>query len=776
MNWRTLNNKLSIPFLLGCLTTLILALLFSGSELEKSIGVSSSKITSKLSLPKISFNFSDFSKESAPNISAKPNLDLNIGEDVGEVAINKNENNLPNEISGNINIPNLEDLGLTISDAAAKTAPPNSLKISEDNKYLELPVDPTSNLEPKLNLPKLANSVTKNEEFLEYEGIGTKSKPIDSIQQKAQIERLTHFNSANQNINDFYFFDQQFLPKKYTPAEKQLLTTQIAEKTTRLNNNYQSYLQKITGREKITFQKDHKYWEEHLGLDGKFLRESYSNDLVLKNSFDKINERNILLTKLKNTSLLSSALVGVYSDGSGGTLFIDSAKATSFRLTLSILRNARYVSASEISGEASLEKGLGLFIKRHAKVSNPKQIETAKIFFKLGEQAIIISNSNTDYLLPLGVNLDGIYRKIFDSTGEFYFASIMEDQTAEGKFFMQSLNPQKINTDSNIQYQIGHRYLEGKELVRDYNKAFFWLQKSASNSNPLADFDLFQIYLYGLGQTKDEVSAAKHLDQARAANLSAALVHSGVEHLKGEIYPQNYQKALAELKQAKALNNPNANLMLALIYLNGFGVKQDIPEALKLLEIARNKNVIEAYSILGDIYQTTQYGIKDPIKSYGYYQKGYQAGNPNASLNYALLLIKSIDQPTQSEGLRILKYLAESEHPGALFHYANYLISKLGKEDSLEVPLDYLKKSASQGHIDSYYLLGVFYESPRLKNNYPKALHYYNKAILGNHPSAYHRLSELYREGKGVPRDLEKADWLLKKSIDFGSLSEGPNI
>ncbi len=726
MNLYSLLNRTSIPFLFGCLTALILALLFSRADLNKIW----------LFQPK------------------KNHQSLTSGtSSLAEIA------RLPE--GGKISLPH----GL----------PPQG--IAGDDQQIKIPDMEMPNLEGReasseesLILPKVNASDHSSEKLVDEINSAQLEKPSDlSPQQKTTNKLARQFNSANQNINDFYFFDQQFSAKKFTAKEKLALAQAITTSTSKLNNDYQDYLKGITGREKSNFQTDQKNWEEKLSLDAKFLKENYSEDLVLKNAFDKLNERNILLDNLKDNSSLTNELTGVYSDGAGGTLLVEASKPQSFKFNLKVLRNARYANASEISGEAKIEDGLGLYIKNHAKADAASRAEVVKIFFKIEPRLIKISNSNTDYLFPLGVSLDGNYRKIFESTKDYYLTGIKADSSETGSSFMKTISPEQLVSDYKTQYVVGHKYLEGTDLIRDYQKANFWLRKSALAKYPPANFDLYKIYAYGLGQTKNEETAALYLNQARAGKLPEAFLHSGVARLKGEIYPQNYQLALADLNQAKALGNPEANLILGLVYLHGFGVPQDTEQALQLLHLATEQKVSEAYTILGDIYQDSTYQLQDLMKSTAYYEQGHIAGNQNSSLNFALQLMKSKQAKTQQEGLRILKYLADSEHPGAEFQYANYLISKLGEDDSLAIPLTYLRNAAEQGHINSYYLLGVFYESPRLKNNYPKAIMYYNKAILGNHPGAYKRLAELYRTGKGVPLDRQRADWLLQKSIDLES-------
>src|SRR5262249_36555542 len=52
--------------------------------------------------------------------------------------------------------------------------------------------------------------------------------------------------------------------------------------------------------------------------------------------------------------------------------------------------------------------------------------------------------------------------------------------------------------------------------------------------------------------------------------------------------------------------------------------------------------------------------------------------------------------------------------------------------------------------------------------NYERAAQLYQKAAAQGHPQAKYFLAQMFLEGRGVPKDIERAIWLLTDSSDAG--------
>ena len=68
------------------------------------------------------------------------------------------------------------------------------------------------------------------------------------------------------------------------------------------------------------------------------------------------------------------------------------------------------------------------------------------------------------------------------------------------------------------QYNLGHKYLEGKGVEKDINKAIEWWKKAAEQQHELAQFNLGRAYYLGIGTAKDTEKSRYWFTQAANNN------------------------------------------------------------------------------------------------------------------------------------------------------------------------------------------------------------------------------------------------------------------
>lgn len=93
----------------------------------------------------------------------------------------------------------------------------------------------------------------------------------------------------------------------------------------------------------------------------------------------------------------------------------------------------------------------------------------------------------------------------------------------------------------------------------------------------------------------------------------------------------------------------------------------------------------------------------------------------------------------------------------------------LGVTRDLTEAYKWYKKVADTNAPKGQFYLGALH---RLQKNHEKAVQYFEKAAMQGYVDAYLQLGWMYREGLGVPRDLEEAYKWYKKAADTNS-SEG---
>ncbi len=172
-------------------------------------------------------------------------------------------------------------------------------------------------------------------------------------------------------------------------------------------------------------------------------------------------------------------------------------------------------------------------------------------------------------------------------------------------------------------------YEHGKIVKEDQKKAFKLYNQAASLGHRHAITKLGEYYIKGIATKKDPQMAARMFFQAGmmgdpvAQNSFATMLFNGegVEKKEpekalqwfAEAAKQGYPPAaqnLIKIYEAEIKNkNTKANHPLALIYLQGAGVKQDTDKALKLLEKAAFDGVEESRRALYEIYSKGLFGV-----------------------------------------------------------------------------------------------------------------------------------------------------------------------
>ena len=169
-------------------------------------------------------------------------------------------------------------------------------------------------------------------------------------------------------------------------------------------------------------------------------------------------------------------------------------------------------------------------------------------------------------------------------------------------------------------------------------------------------------------------------------------------------------------------------------YEKGWGVEQDVKQAMAWYQKAAKEDVGPAYNSIGNFYRTGNGVAADPKQAFEWYEKGANAKDAQAMLNL-----------------------------GNCYYYG------MGTEKDEKAAVSWWESSAEAGNAyamaqmgDSYYFgLGV-------EKNLTKAIDYYTPAAEKNITSALYRLGILYYTGNGVGQDQTYAKLLMSKARDGG--------
>lgn len=185
------------------------------------------------------------------------------------------------------------------------------------------------------------------------------------------------------------------------------------------------------------------------------------------------------------------------------------------------------------------------------------------------------------------------------------------------------------------------------------------------------------------------------------------------------------------LTELDAKNDPEAQCMMGVIYLEGTGVRKNIPKAVEYLKKAAAVDNPEAMYRLacllekGTISESEERSA-DIEKAMQYYKKATIEGHLNALTDLAFLLENGkYVAKDMKEAYKLLKIAAKKNFPRAL--------NNLG--------IMFFKSPAPQGN----------------DSNDKKAFEYFQRAADQGYPKAFTNLGICYEKGRGVQKSLINA-------------------
>lgn len=112
---------------------------------------------------------------------------------------------------------------------------------------------------------------------------------------------------------------------------------------------------------------------------------------------------------------------------------------------------------------------------------------------------------------------------------------------------------------------------------------------------------------------------------------------------------KNYGKALSEFRAEASKGNGEAQTLLAKMYLEGEGVKQNPKEAAKLARAAANKGMPQAQVLLGDMYENGLGVPKSKVEAMKWYTLAADQGDEDGRSNVSRLTPPSTQTPAYEQ-------------------------------------------------------------------------------------------------------------------------------
>ncbi|MCX8664824.1 MULTISPECIES: tetratricopeptide repeat protein [unclassified Gilliamella] len=181
-----------------------------------------------------------------------------------------------------------------------------------------------------------------------------------------------------------------------------------------------------------------------------------------------------------------------------------------------------------------------------------------------------------------------------------------------------------ILQDAAAQFALGANYYFGQNgYTKDYDQAKKWFEASAKQGYTSSQYNLGLMYNKGEGVKRDYKKAIMYYEQAAQANFIRAQNNLGLIYYEGKAVPQDLDKAKLWFEKAANQGHLKSQAALASIYLLN---DKNYPKGLELLKKGLKANNPQAQLLMGVLYDNGTAVSKDKNKAKKYYSLACKNG------------------------------------------------------------------------------------------------------------------------------------------------------
>lgn len=201
-----------------------------------------------------------------------------------------------------------------------------------------------------------------------------------------------------------------------------------------------------------------------------------------------------------------------------------------------------------------------------------------------------------------------------------------------------------------------------------------------------------------VGQNSDVRDAASWFSKAAQRGYAPAQVNLAVMYANGWGVPRNYGVALRWLHEASAQRYPVAYFNLGELYLRGTGVRQDYAEALRYFRLGAEAGDSFSQTNLAYLYDQGLGVPRDLAAAVRWYTVAAAAGNPMAESDLADLYFNGEGVPREeARAADLYRQAAEQGHTGAQIQLAYRLADGIGVAKDPQLALAWVTAADAAG-------------------------------------------------------------------------------
>ena len=177
------------------------------------------------------------------------------------------------------------------------------------------------------------------------------------------------------------------------------------------------------------------------------------------------------------------------------------------------------------------------------------------------------------------------------------------------------LRTSALSGDRAAQYEVAMRYLDGKGVGRDSQRAADWFRYAASQGLAPAQYRLGSLYEKGIGVERDATIARGWYERAAESGNLRAMHNLGVMFAEGSLGKSDFASALPWFRKAAASGLRDSQYNLGVVYARGLGLKADLPKAYRWFALAANQGDADAAAKRDQIAEKLDTATLEKVKA-----------------------------------------------------------------------------------------------------------------------------------------------------------------
>jgi uncharacterized protein len=283
---------------------------------------------------------------------------------------------------------------------------------------------------------------------------------------------------------------------------------------------------------------------------------------------------------------------------------------------------------------------------------------------------------------------------------------------------------------------LGLLYRDGLGVGRDDKKAYDYFERASRQNNPWSFSNLAEMTFVGRGVPADAIGSIAWLKKGAANGCTLCLIQEAAAYHSGAYgVHRDTAKTVSLLREASALGDSQATLIIAELHLVGDGIPQSSTKSFEILKTLSDHGDGDATNRLGELFADNQIlhylfehylgGVREippdfteafpqePVKAIRYWELAHQQGSCQSLVNLSSVYDRGVGTGTDHQ--RAADYVEQAVHcdPSNSFY-----LWKLGMRfyDANGVAQDcvaaekFFTQSLDHGYADAAVNLGYIYD------------------------------------------------------------------